>query len=91
VEYSDFGPQLFDLPATGSASSCRVSNETTVQCDVTDIVANAVDQGRTMVQFRLRFERIADNDGQADLAQFYRSDVNTNEPGLFELTITKGS
>lgn len=91
VVYEVFGPRLFDLPAIGPATACRVTNATSVLCDVTDMVKDAVDQGRPAVQFRLRFERIADNDGQPDLAQFFRSDVNTNEPGLFELTITNGS
>ncbi len=91
VIYEAFGPQLFDLAATGPATACRLTNETSVVCDVTSIVSDAVDQERSVVQFRLRFERIADNDGQPDLAQFFRSDVNTNEPGLFELTITNGS
>lgn len=91
VVYEEFGPHLFDLPATGPATACRVTGETSVACDVTEIVNDAVDQGRPAVQFRLRFERIADNDGQPDLAQFFRSDVNTNEPGLFGLTITNNS
>lgn len=88
VEYETFGPQLFDLPAISPASRCEVTDASSVVCDVTEIVASAADDGRRVVQFRLRFEQVADGDGQADLAQFYRSDVNTNEPGLFELTIT---
>ncbi len=91
VEYEEFGPQLFDLAAIGPPSPCEVTEESSVVCDVTEIVASAADEGRDVVQFRLRFERVADNDGQADLAQFYRSDVNTNEPGLFKLTITGDS
>ena len=30
-----------------------------------------------------------DNDGQADLELFYRSDSNTNEAGLFTLDLTR--
>jgi len=91
VDYEKFGPQLFDLAAIGPTSPCEVTDTASVVCDVTEIVANATDEGRDVVQFRLRFEQVADNDGQPDLAQFYRSDVNTNEAGLFELTITADS
>jgi hypothetical protein len=90
VAYTTFGPELFDLPATGDAVRCEVMADTTVECDVTTAVQGAVDGGATSVQFRLRFERPADNDGNPDLALFYRSDSNTNEPALFNLTITPG-
>jgi len=39
------------------------------------------------IQFRIRFETVDDSDGQADLALFYLTDSNTNEPGIFSLTI----
>jgi hypothetical protein len=45
--------------------------------------------GDTVVQLRLKFERPADLDGQQDLAMFFRSDSNTNQPGLFTLTIDR--
>ncbi len=47
-----------------------------------------VGQGAAEIQFRLRFSSVADNDGQPDLALFYLTDSNTNEPGIFELSIT---
>jgi len=88
VAYNAFGPELFDLPAVGEPVHCRVAGDTTVECDVTTPVQDAIGLGRQEVQFRIRFERAADNDGRADLALFYRSDSNTNEPGLFELQLT---
>jgi len=87
VEYDDFGPHLFDLPSSGDPSTCTVIDGTTITCNVTHAVQAAQDQGTTSVQFRLRFEQVADNDGQADLAMFYRSDSNTNEEGLFTLVV----
>lgn len=87
VEYDEFGQHLFDLPSSGDPSACTVIGGTAIACDVTAAVAEAIDEGALSVQFRLRFEQVADNDGQADLAMFYRSDSNTNEQGLFTLVV----
>jgi hypothetical protein len=87
ISYDAFGPELFDLEANAVATRCTAA-DTTVQCDVTAAVAAATAAGQTVAQFRLRFEQAADSDGEADLALFYRSDSNTNEPGLFELVMT---
>ena len=89
VEYRAFGPELFDLDASRDPVACRVTGSSLIECDVTDAVQTAVDNGRETVQFRLRFERTGDNDGRADLAMFYRSDSNTNEVGLFTLGLTR--
>jgi len=88
VEYSSFGPETFDLPALDMPTACRVIDGTSIGCDVTVAVQNAIKQGRDSVQFRIRFERPADNDGQPDLAMFFRSDSNTNESGLFDLVLS---
>ncbi|MEA3502194.1 MAG: hypothetical protein U9R47_05415 [Actinomycetota bacterium] len=89
VEYPSFGPEVFDLRAAGIPVACRVTGGSTVECDVTVAVQDAIAHGRDTVQFRLRFERPADNDGQPDLAMFFRTDSNTNEAGLFNLLITQ--
>jgi hypothetical protein len=88
VVYGAFGPELFALAASGAEGACRIVGDSSVECDVTAAVHDALADGRDTVQFRLRFERPADNDGQADLAMFYRSDSNTNEAGLFALDLT---
>ena len=87
VQYESFGPELYDLPAPGDPAVCRREAEGGVVCDVTDQVDSAVSSGAGSVQFRLRFERAGDNDGEQDLAMFFREDSNTNEPGLFLLTV----
>jgi hypothetical protein len=87
VKYDEFGPHLFDLPSSGDPSVCTVIGGTAIACDVTRAVQAAADEGVTSVQFRIRFEQVADKDGQADLAMFYRTDSNTNEEGLFTLVI----
>ncbi len=89
VEYRTFGPELFDLDASGDPLECYVTDHTSIECDVTAAVQKAVDDGRDTVQFRLRFERPADHDGRADLVMFYRTDSNTNEAGLFTLDLTR--
>ena len=87
VEYDSFGPELYDLPASGDPAVCERDGAAGVVCDVTDQVDAAVSSGAGSVQLRLRFERAGDNDGEQDLAMFFRKDSNTNEPGLFTLRI----
>jgi len=87
VEYEAFGPALFDLPAVSEPVVCSRVGETGIECDVSGIVGPALDGGETILQFRLKFERAGDTDGRADLAMFFESDSNTNEAGLFTLTI----
>jgi len=89
VTYESFGPELFDLAATGPHSGCTVADEASIRCDVTEAVRVAVDAGEPAAQFRIRFEVAADNDGSQDLALFYRTDSNMNEAGIFELAITQ--
>ncbi len=87
VGYETFGPPLFELEASADPTSCQTTGDTTVTCDVTAAVQSAVSSGQATAQFRIRFEQPADNDGQPDLALFYLTDSNTNEPGIFELQI----
>jgi hypothetical protein len=87
IRYSEFGPELFDLEAAGGAATCSVTSDTTIECPVTEAIDNAVGRRDTTAQFRIRFDTEADNDGQQDLAMFFRTSSNTNEAGLFELII----
>jgi len=87
VAYDAFGPDLFDLRSASQPVVCTRVGETGIQCDVSDLIRSALDDGATIFQFRLKFERAGDGDGRADLAMFFRTDSNTNEPGLFTLTI----
>jgi hypothetical protein len=89
VVYESFGPELFDLAATGPHTECTLTSRTSIECDATEALQATARDGRATVQFRLRFERPADNDGRPDLALFFRTDSNTNEAGLFELLITQ--
>ncbi len=86
VLYEAFGPNLFDLPATGAPVACE-RTDAGLTCDVTETVRDALGADEPMLQFRLRFERAGDSDGQPDLAMFFITDSNTNEPGVFTLTL----
>ena len=88
VRYDVFGPALFDLDAIGPAVACRRSEPSRITCDVTDSIRSALDAGDTRFQFRLKFDQAGDGDGQADLAMFFATESNTNQPGIFTLTLT---
>jgi hypothetical protein len=87
VTYDSFGPELFDLSPDGPSVDCRLVDATRLECDVTDAAAAAIGTGSENVQFRLRFDRVTDGDGDRDLALFFLTDSNTNEPGIFQLEL----
>jgi hypothetical protein len=88
ISYAVFGPDLFDLAATGEPAVCSLTDDASIECPVTGAVGAAVGRGDATAQFRIRFDAPADNDGQQDLAMFLRKDSNTNESGIFELIIS---
>ncbi len=89
VRYDEFGPQLWNLAPVPGGAVCvfATSSDGPFTCDLTSAVERSLADGRPYVQFRLRFERVADGDGQADLAAFFITNSNTNEPGIFTLTL----
>ena len=88
VDYDSFGPQVFDIPTDGEPVACERIGETGLSCDVTELVGADIGSGATVSQFRLRFDQAADGDGRQDLAMFFLTDSNTNEPGIFVLELT---
>lgn len=88
VVYQDFGPPLFNLEAAGPATVCERVGANGIQCDVTDAAIAAVEAEQSTVQLRVQFETMSDGDGQQDLALFFLSDSNTNEPGIFFLELS---
>jgi len=88
VSYDAFSPELFDLEPDAEAVTCERVGETGLTCDVSTALQAAFDTGQSKAQFRLRFDEIADGDGTQDLALFFLTDSNTNEPGIFTLTLT---
>jgi hypothetical protein len=87
VTYDAF--ELFDLAANAAAVRC--STEVAAgefECDATSFVADFVKAGATRAQFRIVFDQVADNDGEQDVALFFLTDSNTNEPGIFQLELS---
>ena len=88
VSYESFGPPLFDLEADGPSTGCERTGASVVECDVSDAVVAAISAGSSRVQLRLKFDTPGDGDGQQDLALFFLTDSNTNEPGIFTLELS---
>lgn len=88
VTYAEFGPPLFELEADGPASTCDRVGDSRIECDVSRAVTDAVLSGGSRIQLRLQFERESDRDGEQDLAMFFLTDSNTNEPGIFFLELS---
>jgi len=87
VSFEAFGPQVFDLQPTGDLVTCERPTESSLTCDVTAAAQTAIDAGDPLVQLRLTFEEVSDSDGEQDLARFFLTDSNTNEPGIFFLDL----
>ena len=87
MAFARFSPDLWnqDPVAGGLACTFATSANGPFSCDVTQAVQRALDDGRSHVQFRLRFERAGDSDGAADIAMFYLHEMNVNESGCFEI------
>ncbi|MFQ5425725.1 MAG: hypothetical protein ACE5EV_01435 [Gaiellales bacterium] len=93
VRFTEFGPALWEKEPVAGGSRCvlATSADGPFRCDVTAAVREATQGGEEFVQFRVRFERAGDGDGQPDLAMFFLTDSNTNEPGIFAITVDPSS
>lgn len=87
VTYDVFGPSLFDISPDGSAAVCERVGDSGVRCDVEAGTSDALTSDGGRLQYRIFFERRGDSDGSQDLATFFLTDSNTNEPGIFTLTL----
>ena len=59
-----------------------------IECDVSGAVQRSLDDSYRYAQFRVRLDQAGDRDGDQDLVAFFKSDSNTNEPGIFLLNVT---
>jgi hypothetical protein len=88
VRCSAFEPESFGLATTGDLTTCVVDVEAgALECDATEIVTAAADDGDERVQLRLKFDVLSDSDDEPDLATFFHSDSSTNERGIFTLDV----
>ena len=88
VRYDAFSSALWNLAPSGPACTLATSPDGSVTCTVTNAVKQAFANGLGNVQFRIRFEKAGDGDGSPDLALFYNTNSNINEPNIFQLEIT---
>lgn len=88
VSYDAFSSALWNRQSNGPACTFSILSDNSVACAVTDVIQRVLDNKSRSAQFRVRFERAGDGDGNPDLAFFYATDSNKNEPGIFQLEIT---
>ncbi len=88
IRYAGFSPDLWDQATVAEACVLAEQAAPSVACDVTGAVADAVAAELPAAQFRLRLDEAGDGDGTPDLALFFISGSNVNEPGIFTLTVT---
>lgn len=91
TRYTEFSAALFDAPPESTGFSCAFATSLSgpFSCDVTEVVRRSVADGYPYAQFRFRFAEVSDGDGEPDIAAFFITDSNTNEPGIFELELTR--
>lgn len=87
VSYDAFSSALWDQQSDGLACVFTVPSDGSVSCSVTNIIQQALDNKLRFAQFRVRFEKAGDGDRSPDLALFYNTNSNKNEPGIFQLEI----
>ncbi len=89
VRYDRFSPALWNLSPLAGGHTCTFATKESdeFQCDVTDVVRRSIQDGYKHAQFRLRMEKAGDGDGATDLVSFFKTDSNTNEPGIFEIKV----
>lgn len=88
ISYDAFSSALWNRQSNGPACTFSVLSDNSVACAITDVIQQALDNKSRSAQFRVRFERAGDGDGNPDLALFYATDSNKNELGIFQLEIT---
>lgn len=89
VRYDAFSATLWNLVPEVDGATCQFASspEGPFACDVTAAVNSSLAEGYPFSQFRLRFSEAGDSDGIQDMAFFFISDTNTNEPGIFFLEL----
>ena len=89
MRFDAFSSSLWDQAPEPAGVDCEFASSEAgpFACDFAAAVQRSIDEGRPYVQVRIRFDEPGDGDGQQDLALFFITDSNTNEPGIFELVV----
>lgn len=87
IRYRRFSSALWDKAPRGATCIFADSRAGPFACDLTESVERSRADGYRYAQFRLRLDKAGDGDGRPDMVMFFKSNSNTNEPGIFELTV----
>lgn len=87
IRYRRFSPALWDKAPRGASCIFAESRAGPFACDLTEAVQRSRADGYAYAQFRLRLDKAGNGDGRPDMVMFFKSNSNTNEPGIFELTV----
>jgi len=91
VDYDVFPPTIEEREPTLEPVACEmIIDEATLTCDVTEALAAAAASGDDRINLTLKFAEASDGDGEPDIAVFFFTDPNTNDRGIFYLTIEFG-
>ena len=88
IRYRRFSSALWNETPRGVSCLFADSRTGPFACDLTEAVQRSRVDGYRYAQFRLRLDKAGDGDGRPDMVMFFKSDSNTNEPGIFELAVT---
>ena len=85
VTYDTFSSALWNIKPDSFICAVADITDGIFECDVTSAIQQALENGSHFAQFRIRFEKASNNDGQPDLVMFYKTNSNTNESGIFQI------
>jgi hypothetical protein len=87
VSYGEFSSKVWNTESFGNVCVVNVLEDGIFTCDITEHIDRFLREGKETAQFRLRFEKVSDEDNQKDLLLFYKTDLNKNEKGIFKIRV----
>ena len=90
IRFDDFSPALWNAAPVLGGTACILAESAgePISCDISGAVQRSLDDSYRYAQFRVRLDQAGDQDGEQDLVAFFKTDSNTNEPGIFLLDVT---
>lgn len=87
IRYEKFSSELWNLEEKENSCIFTNTNESSFECDITQIVNNSLNDDYKYAQVKISHEKISDEDNEPDLTKFFIKDSNTNEPRIFNLEV----
>ncbi|MCP4871563.1 MAG: hypothetical protein GY898_22875 [Proteobacteria bacterium] len=90
IRFEAFSSALWDADLEAGGDSCvfGTSADGPFECDLAAAVQNSLDDGYDYLQLRFRLDDAGDSDGSQDLVQFFISNSNATEEGIFDLNVS---